>query len=319
MCYQQQHGARAGVSSSLQVQGLPQTPCHPKSPHAHLSIRALVSQSSAPAGLSQQNQAHPHIPCPPPTESQSPPQRPKHQHEPPCRRLPPTSGARLYTSGGPQHPPANPRLWLLLPGRGVQAEGDEGTGEEPGVPELDFTLSHLQGEAERSSEGPIQEPQGQGHELAQGNCPRAELEGWSSHKGKGEVSHTREGEFGFSCPAPLRTPRWQGGGSLCGLWSLGVSTTVPRVRLSYRKWNLPVLSSCWSPGSLRPQGNVLDCFPRLWPRNQLFDWKECFFLKPFDRSDGSVCLSVYWLATVFSMLEYILVKTLVVSCFALNK
>lgn len=40
------------------------------------------------------------------------------------------------------------------------------------------------------------------------------------------------------------------------------------------------------------------------------------FLKPFDRSDGSVCLSVYCLATVFSVLEYILVKMLIVPCFA---
>ena len=59
---------------------------------------------------------------------------------------------------GPQHPPADPRLWLLLPGRGVQGEGDEGAGEEPGVPELDFMLLHLQEGAERGSEGPIQEP-----------------------------------------------------------------------------------------------------------------------------------------------------------------
>lgn len=28
-------------------------------------------------------------------------------------------------------------------------------------------------------------------------------------------------------------------------------TTVPRVRLSYCKWNLPVFSSSWSPGALR--------------------------------------------------------------------
>ena len=278
MCYKRQHGARAGVSLSLRVQGLHPDPMAPHvTPCPPLDQSLGVPVLSPSRALTAKSSTSPHTLSPTYWVTVSFPKAKTHQREPPCRRLPPTSGARLYASGGPQHPPANPRLWLLLPGRGVQAEGGEGTGEELGVPELDFTLSHLHGEAERSSEGPIQEPQGQGHGLARGSCPRAELEGWSSHKGRGEVSHTREGEFGFSCPAPLRTPRWQGGGSLCGLWSLGVSTTVPRVRLSYCKWNLPVLSGCWSPGSLRPQGNVLDCFPRLWPRNQLFDWKECFF------------------------------------------
>ena len=121
-----------------------QTPCHPTSPHAHLSIRALVSQSSAPAGLSQQNQAHPHIPCPPPTESQSPPQRPKHSSMSPVQKPTPNQRRAFVHITGPQQPPADLTLWPLLPGRGVQGEGGEGTGEEPGVPELDFTLSHLQ-------------------------------------------------------------------------------------------------------------------------------------------------------------------------------
>ena len=40
---------------------------------------------------------------------------------------------------------------------------------------------------------------------------------------------------------------------------LGGATTVPRVRLSYCKWNLPVFSSWRSPGALRPsctQGRI---------------------------------------------------------------
>ena len=77
-----------------------QTPCHPTSPHAHLWIRALVSQSSAPAGLSQQNQAHPHIPCHPPTESQSPPQRPKHTNASPHAEGCPRPVVRVYMHQG---------------------------------------------------------------------------------------------------------------------------------------------------------------------------------------------------------------------------
>lgn len=105
---------------------------------------------------------------------------PKGQNTPtraPMQKAAPNQRCAFIYIMGPSTHPANPRLWLLLPGRGVQAEGGKGTGEEPGVPKLDFMLSHLQGGAERSSKGPIQEPQGQGHGLAQGNCPRAELEG----------------------------------------------------------------------------------------------------------------------------------------------
>lgn len=44
-------------------------------------------------------------------------------------------------------------------------------------------------------------------------------------------------------------------------WTLvpGGAATVLRVRLSYCKWNLPVLSSGWSPGAVRPgctQGRI---------------------------------------------------------------
>ena len=131
-----------------------------------------------------------------------------HWHKPPCRSLPLTSGAHLYTSQGPRQPPADPTLRLLLPGRGVQGERGEGSGEEPGVPELDFTLSHLQGGAERGSEGPVQEPRGQGHGLARGHLPQSRAWRAVTRGGGGEVvRHAREGGFGFSCPAPLRTHR----------------------------------------------------------------------------------------------------------------
>ena len=61
--------------------------------------------------------------------------------------------------------------------------------------------------AKRGSEGAIPQPPGlPGNPVPEdtawfkGTCRKAEL-------GAGEVSHAREGEFGFSCPVPLRTPR----------------------------------------------------------------------------------------------------------------
>ena len=139
--YQQQRGAWAGVSLSLRVQGLPPAPM---SPQVHLSIGASVSQSSAPPERSQQNRAHPHVPCPPPAQSHSPLQRPKHSSMSPVQKPTPNQRRTFVHITGPQQSPADLTLRPLLPGRGVQGEGGEGTGEEPSVPELDFTLSHLQ-------------------------------------------------------------------------------------------------------------------------------------------------------------------------------
>lgn len=39
---------------------------------------------------------------------------------------------------------------------------------------------------------------------------------------------------------------------------------VPRVRLSYCEWNLPVFSSSWSPGALRPGCTQGSTQGRIW-------------------------------------------------------
>ena len=174
MCYQRQHGAWPGVSPSLRVQGLPTDPMSPQdTPRAPLKQSLGVPVLSPTKAPTTKSSVSPRTLSPTCWVTVSSPKAQTHQHEPPCRRLPPTSGAVLYTSWGPQHPPADPRLWLLLPRRGVQGEGGEGAGEELGVPELDFMFLHLPGGAERGSEGPIQEPQGQGHGLAWGHLPQS--------------------------------------------------------------------------------------------------------------------------------------------------
>lgn len=103
-----------------------------------------------------------------------------------------------------------------------------------------------------------------------GTCPRIEI-GRQCMVGE----HARKGDLGFSCPAPLRILGDKGQGAFpsmdSGPWGVGGAAMVPRVRLSYCKWNLPVFSSSWSPGALRPcctqvriwTGLELACSPAL--------------------------------------------------------
>ena len=97
-------------------------------------------------------------------------------------------------------------------------------------------------------------------------APEQSLKG--SHKGGWWGEPCQWGRIWIFMSCPFKNPEG------------AVSTTVPRVRLSYCKWNLPVLSGCQSLGLRDPRGNVLDRFPRLWPRNQLIDLKNAF-LKAF--------------------------------------
>lgn len=149
------HVARAEVSQKLQVRGLPPSctgasrpasPPDPTSPCGHLMIVASVSSVfGSTRTLTAKSSASPDSLSPHRRVTVPSPNAKTHQHKPPGRSLPHNQQCALTDITGPSTSPAIPTRQPLLPGRGVQGEGGAGAGEEPGVPELHFTLMHLQG------------------------------------------------------------------------------------------------------------------------------------------------------------------------------
>ena len=166
-----------------------------------------MSQSSAPPKHPQQNQMYCHVPCPPPAESQSPPQRPKHTSTSPHAEGCPRPVVRFYTHHGAlnTHQPTR--------GSGCFYLGEVSRVREVRALEKSWVSQSLTScsctcqEGQRGAQkGPSRNPRAKDRGWHGGTCPRAEPEG-QSQGCRGVVSHASEGEFGFSCPAPLRTHR----------------------------------------------------------------------------------------------------------------
>jgi hypothetical protein len=90
-----------------------------------------------------------------------------------------------------------PSLSKVLPRRGVQGDGGQGTAEEPGIPELRFSLTHLWGSQSKAQRSlPTSGTQ----------CPRVQPGIATAPEHKGVMAGKKSLGF-ISCPAPLRTFR----------------------------------------------------------------------------------------------------------------
>lgn len=163
-----------------------QTPCHPKSPHVHLSNRASASQSSAPPEHPQQNQVYPHIPCLPPAESQSPPQRPKHssmsRHAEGCPR--PVVHIYIHHGALNTHQPTRGSGCSYL--GEVSRVREVRALEKSRVSQSLTSCSCICKEGQRGAQkGPCRNPGAKDTGWHGGTCPRAELGGQSRELGAG--------------------------------------------------------------------------------------------------------------------------------------
>ena len=194
---------------SLRVQGLPPDPTLPHvTPRPPLD-RSLGVPVLSPTRALTENQVHPHVPYPPPAESQSPPRRPKHTGTSPRAEACPRPAARTYT----HHGALDTRQPTRRSGRSylgdVSRVSEVRAAEKSRVSQSLTSRSRICKEGQRGAQkGPCRNPGAKDTGWHGGTCPRAELGGQSRELGAGgAVRHAREGGFGFSCPAPLRTHR----------------------------------------------------------------------------------------------------------------